>query len=107
MDLCRPPTAAAVKKLILRMARDNPGWGHGRIQGELARLGHQVAPSTVWETLRREVLDQMLIFNEQHLSKILTEYLKHYDDHRPHQADRSPGHTAGSRADARRRECTS
>jgi hypothetical protein len=32
------------------------------------------------------VLDQMLIFNEQHLSKILTEYLKHYDDHRPHQS---------------------
>jgi transposase InsO family protein len=37
-------------------------------------------------TLRREVLDQMLIFNEKHLSKILTEYIKHYDDHRPHQS---------------------
>ncbi|HEY5989131.1 MAG TPA: hypothetical protein VIV12_22530, partial [Streptosporangiaceae bacterium] len=47
----RPPTAMAVKRLILRMARDNPGWGHRRIQGELARLGHQVAPSTVWEIL--------------------------------------------------------
>jgi putative transposase len=217
----RPSTAVAVKKLILRMARDNPGWGHRRVQGELARLGHQVAPSTVWEilnaagidpaprrsgptwrqflsaqargiiacdfftvdtvtlkrlyvlvfiehgtrglhlagitasptgtwvtqqarnlamelgtrmdtlrflvrdrdtkfiaafdevfraggvrviktppqapranaicerligTLRREVLDQMLIFNERHLSKILTEYAKHYNDHRPHQS---------------------
>jgi putative transposase len=47
----RPSTRAAVRKLILQMARDNPGWGHRRIQGELACLGHQVAPSTVWEIL--------------------------------------------------------
>jgi hypothetical protein len=26
----RPPTAGAIKKLILAMARDNPGWGHVR-----------------------------------------------------------------------------
>ena len=53
----RPPTAKAVKRLILRMARDNPGWGHRRIQGELARLGHQVAPSTVWEILNAAGID--------------------------------------------------
>jgi putative transposase len=28
-------------------------------------------------TLRREVLDRMLIFNERHLSRILTEYAEH------------------------------
>ena len=37
-------------------------------------------------TLRHEVLDRMLIFNERHLSKILTEYAEHYNDHRPHQS---------------------
>jgi hypothetical protein len=29
----RPPTAAAVKALVLRMAAENPGWGHRRIGG--------------------------------------------------------------------------
>ncbi|MFE7244753.1 integrase core domain-containing protein [Streptomyces sp. NPDC057580] len=47
----RPPTAAALKKLVLRLAKENPRWGHRRIQGELARLGHPIAPSTVWEIL--------------------------------------------------------
>jgi putative transposase len=47
----RPPTAGAIKKLILAMAEDNPTWGHRRIQGELASLGYPIAPSTVWEIL--------------------------------------------------------
>lgn len=47
----RPPTVAGLKKLTLRLARENPRWGHRRIQGELARLGHRIAPSTVWKIL--------------------------------------------------------
>jgi hypothetical protein len=47
----RPPTAASIRRLVLRMAVDNRLWGHRRIQGELARLGHRIAPSTVWEIL--------------------------------------------------------
>ena len=43
----RPPTAAAVRALILRMARDNPGRGHEWIQGELVKLGRRIAKSTV------------------------------------------------------------
>jgi putative transposase len=39
----RPPTAAAIKKLVIRMATDNPQWGHRRVQGELVRLGHRIA----------------------------------------------------------------
>jgi hypothetical protein len=43
--------------LILRMARDNPTWGHRRIQSELARLGYAIAASTVWEILHSAGID--------------------------------------------------
>jgi putative transposase len=48
----RPRTAPAIRELVLEMARDNPGWGYRRIHGELAGLGHKVAPSTVWRILK-------------------------------------------------------
>ena len=53
----RPSTGTSVKALIIRMARENPAWGHRRIQGELARLGHAIAASTVWEILRAAGID--------------------------------------------------
>jgi transposase len=53
----RPPTAAAVKALVLRVAAENPGWGHRRIHGELTRLGHKMAASTVWNILNRAGID--------------------------------------------------
>ncbi|MFE9968811.1 integrase core domain-containing protein [Streptomyces sp. NPDC005525] len=37
-------------------------------------------------TLRRELLDRMLIYNEAHAVKVLTEYIQHYNGHRPHQS---------------------
>ena len=47
----RPSTGTLIKTLIIRMARENSAWGHRRIQGELARLVHAIAASTVWEIL--------------------------------------------------------
>jgi putative transposase len=47
----RPATAAAIKKLVIGMATENPTWGHRRVQGELVRLGHRIAASTVWQIL--------------------------------------------------------
>ena len=37
-------------------------------------------------TLRRECLDHVLIYGEQHLRRILAKYSRHYNEHRPHQS---------------------
>jgi transposase InsO family protein len=53
----RPPVRAEIRVLVLRLARDNPTWGHRRIQGELVGLGYQVAASTVWTILTNAGVD--------------------------------------------------
>jgi hypothetical protein len=47
-----PSTEAAISKLVIRIVADNPTRGHRRVQGELVRLCHPIAASTVWQILR-------------------------------------------------------
>jgi hypothetical protein len=48
----RPATPDEMRELVLRLARENPGWGYRRIQGELVGVGVSLAGSTVWAILR-------------------------------------------------------
>src|SRR3954463_1805927 len=46
-------------------------------------------------TVRRECLNRMLIYNPGHLLAVLSEFVMHYNEHRPHQsrAQRPPNAT--------------
>jgi transposase len=48
----RPPTIRSIRRLVLRLARENTSWGYRRVHGELLVLGITVAASTVWEILK-------------------------------------------------------
>jgi hypothetical protein len=45
--------AETLEALIVRMARENSGWGYDRIVGALANPGHKVSDQTVENILKR------------------------------------------------------
>jgi putative transposase len=48
----RPPISSQTRKLMLRLARENPRWGYQRLVGELNGLGINVSATSVRKLLR-------------------------------------------------------
>jgi transposase InsO family protein len=86
--------AASVKFLI----RDRAGQFTGSFDAVFTANGIRILASPpqapranaicerVIGTLRRELFDRVLIVNEHHLRRALTEFLQHYNTARPHRA---------------------
>jgi len=43
----RSPLPVEVRELVLRLARENPRWGHRRLCGELGKLGFRASPTSI------------------------------------------------------------
>jgi putative transposase len=51
----RPTVPPEVEAVIVKIARENTGWGYDRIVGALANLGHQLSDQTVGNILRHRI----------------------------------------------------
>lgn len=49
----RPRTEQEMEQLIVRFARENSGWGNGKIQGELLKVGFEASEATISAILKR------------------------------------------------------
>src|SRR5206468_2448484 len=54
----RPRVDEETERLVVQMAKENPGWGYDRIVGAMANLGHRLSDQTVGNILRRHDIPQ-------------------------------------------------
>jgi transposase InsO family protein len=53
----RPRVMAEIAKLVVRLARENPGWGYTRIRGALANLEYMVSRTTIANILKENGIE--------------------------------------------------
>lgn len=53
----RPRKPGAITRTLLRMARDNPTWGYGRLKGALWNLRHEISCTTIKRRLHEHGIE--------------------------------------------------
>jgi len=53
----RPRKAVKIVELVLKMARENEGWGYTRVEGALKNIGYLIGRSTIKRILREHGID--------------------------------------------------
>ena len=74
----RPTIGAELEALILRLARENPTWSYGKLEGELFKLGYDIGRSTIRAVLKRQHIPPAPHRAKQGSS--WRTFLKHYED---------------------------
>ena len=74
----RPAIGSELEALILRLARENPTWGYGKLEGELLKLGYDIGRSTIREVLKRKHVPPAPERRKQGSS--WRTFLRHYQD---------------------------
>jgi putative transposase len=72
----RPRTQPELERLVLRLAREN-NWGHGKIEGELLKLGYTISDETVRNILKRHGIPPL---PERGTSLSWQQLMAHYKD---------------------------
>ncbi|MDQ3765623.1 MAG: transposase [Actinomycetota bacterium] len=82
-----PPRPACASSPVPACDQQNTPLAPGTHRYPLQRTPRANAIAERWiDTVRRELLDRMLIVNRRHLETVLTEYGAHFNQHRPHRA---------------------
>lgn len=75
----RPPIADYIRKLVIKMAKENPLWGYLHIMGELKKTICRIGK------IKREYLGHFICFNLSQLQYINHTWFRYYNTERLHQ----------------------
>ena len=73
----RPRKSKELERLVVRLAKENPGWGNGRIEGECLKLGYDINEETVGNILKRHGIPPA---PERQPSRSWQHLMKHYKE---------------------------